>query len=206
VTFYARRERFSRCQTAVGARLSRLPLTANGWTLLGVALGLSTVAALAAGSLLAAGVLYALAGVCDLADGAVARQRGSASPRGAYLDTLADRAVEAAPLFGLLTVPLPALALSAAQWLFLNLFLGLMGTYAKAAATEKGLAEREMAGGGLLEHPERVILLAAGLVAGHLHPALLVWALALLAALGAVSLIQRIRLALRASRRPRGRP
>jgi len=184
VTFYARRERFSRCQTAVGVQLSRLPLTANGWTLLGVALGLSTVAALAAGSLLAAGVLYALAGVCDLADGAV----------------------EAAPLFGLLMVPLPALALSAAQWLFLNLFLGLMGTYAKAAATEKGLAEREMAGGGLLEHPERVILLAAGLVAGHLHPALLVWALALLAALGAVSLIQRIRLALRASRRPRGRP
>jgi archaetidylinositol phosphate synthase len=184
----------------VGSRLARLPLSPGGWTLLALASGLATVPALAAGSLAAAGLLYLLSGFCDLADGAVARQRGRVSRRGAYLDTLADRAVDAAPLFGLLLVPLPPLGMPAHYWLFLYLFLSMMVTYAKAAAREKGLVERELPGAGILERPERCLILSAGLIAGGFEPGLVVYALALLTGLAALSLAQRVHAALAAGR------
>jgi phosphatidylglycerophosphate synthase len=196
VTFYARRECFSRCSAAVGSALDRLPLTPNGWTILGLGAGLATALALAAGRPGLAGAVYLLAGFFDLADGAVARQRGNASKLGAYLDTLADRITDALALLGLLLLPLPRFGVAAHLWIFLYMFLSLMGTYAKAAAREKGLVEQEFRGGGILERPERVLILSAGLVAGSLNPLLLVYVLALLSVLAAVSLVQRVRLVL----------
>ena len=194
MTLYARRERLTRYSEALGALLGRLPLTANGWTLLGLAAGLATAIFLARGRFFAAGLIYLSSGFCDLADGAVARQRGSASELGAYLDTLADRTGEAAALFGLLLADLPPLGLTAPCWIFLYLFLGLMVTYAKAAAREKGLLGEELRGGGILERAERVIILGAGLLLGGLDPAAVSYVLALLTALAAISLLQRVRL------------
>lgn len=205
MALYLHRDSLSWCSRALGVLLVRLPLGANGWTLLGVGAALMSAVALAGGRLATAAFLYAFSGLCDLADGAVARERGSTSPLGAYLDTLADRFAEACALFGLLLVPLPSLGLSAPQWVFLYLFLSLMGTYAKAAAREKGLIERELAGGGWLERPERVIILSAGLLAGSFRPRLLLYVLALLTALAAVSLLQRLRAVL-AEHRHQGQP
>jgi len=194
VTLYSRRERFGRCSAAVGAALGRLPLTANGWTLLGVALALGAALAAGLGRLAASSLLYLLSGGCDLADGAVARERGGASRLGAYLDTLADRVSEAALLFGLLALPLPPLGMAAHYWVFLYLFLSLMVTYAKAAAREKGVIAQELRGGGILERPERVIALSAALLAGSIQRSLLIYGLVLLCLLAAASIIQRLRL------------
>lgn len=205
MALYAHRQRFARLSTALGSALAGLPLSANGWTLLGVGAAVATAFALARGRLLGAALLYGLSGLCDLIDGAVARQRGTASARGAYLDTLADRLSEGAALFGLLLVPLPPLGLEAHHWLFLYLFLSLMVTYAKAAASEKGLVEKEFGGGGWLERPERVIILSAGMLAGGLRLRLVTLTLALLTILAAASLLQRVRLVLAEHARSQGR-
>jgi archaetidylinositol phosphate synthase len=202
VTFYARRDRFASCSAALGTWLTRLPVSANGWTGLGLAAGLLAALAVAGGRLAAGGLLLLFSGFCDLADGAVARERGSASREGAYLDTLADRFSEAAVVFGLLVAPLPPLfGLAASYWLFLYMFLSMMVTYAKAAAREKGLALEELRGGGVLERPERVVILAAGLIIGGTRPMLFVYALATVTLLAALSLAQRVRLAVAESRR-----
>ncbi|MFH0810870.1 MAG: CDP-alcohol phosphatidyltransferase family protein [Pseudomonadota bacterium] len=200
MTLSARRERFSCCSATMGALLSRLPLSANAWTTIGLAAGGAAAALLATGRLTGGGLVFAFSGLCDLADGAVARRRGSASRRGAYFDTLADRFVEAAAVLGLLPLALPPLVVSARYWLFSYMFLSLMVTYAKAAAVEKKLSANELRG-GILEKPERCIILSLGLIAGGRDRRALTWTLALLTTLAAVSLGQRIHRALVEERR-----
>jgi len=46
-------------------------------------------------------------------------------------------------------------------WLLFLLFGSLMVTYAKASAFEKGVIKKELKGGGILEHPDRMILILA---------------------------------------------
>jgi archaetidylinositol phosphate synthase len=154
---YKNRRFFNNLSRKIGKSLSRLQLSANQWTLLSLFLVLITFYFLIKRDFIIATVLLAFTASIDMVDGAVARATKTASIFGAYLDTIIDRVIEFIVIIGLLIIGYPDLIVSMNIWLFLLLFSCLMITYAKSAACEKGLVKREMKGGGLLEHPDRML-------------------------------------------------
>ena len=158
--------------------LSQTGITPNILTVIGLLLNLLTAVILTQGWLLAGGVALLIAGVFDMFDGALARVQDTGSTFGAFFDSTLDRLAEAAVGLGL-------------AWHFMNdgssdrlsLFLvylmivgSLMISYARARAEGLGLDCKV----GLVARPERVIILAIGLLLGPIGTmiALLVLAVA----------------------------
>jgi CDP-diacylglycerol--glycerol-3-phosphate 3-phosphatidyltransferase len=150
----------------VGANLKRTGITADQLTMVGIVMAVGATVAIANGAFQLALLLLFLTAVPDVLDGAVAKASGTASPRGAFFDSVADRLTDAL-LFGgvawylagehpghIAVLPLAVLAAS------------MMISYERAKAESLGFDAR----GGLMERAERVILLALGL----LFPALLI--------------------------------
>ncbi len=84
----------------VGANLRRIGLTADGITALGLGMAVAASIAIANGALRAGVLLLALTGLPYALDGAVAKASGTAGPRGAFFDSVADRASDALLLGG----------------------------------------------------------------------------------------------------------
>jgi len=164
-------------------------------TLLGLVLSTVTAVVLASGSIVAGGVLVVFAGIFDMFDGAMARVRNAATTFGAFLDSTLDRYSESIILGGLFYYALQRPGLHDAlwpfaheqQWMLTSIFVAAVGSllvsYAKARAEGLGLECKT----GLLARPERVVILAIGLLTG-----LTIWALALLAVFSHVTAIERI--------------
>ena len=167
--------------------LVRIGVSANAITVGAFFLNVVVGAAVALGLLAAAGLLYLLFSPLDFLDGTVARLSGKASAFGAFLDSLLDRASEAAVLVGAVywyaSQQQPALAGLAAAALVGSFLV----SYARARAEGLGY-ECEV---GWLQRPERIVLLAAGLLASGLHPAALPLVLAVLALVTALTTLQR---------------
>jgi phosphatidylglycerophosphate synthase len=185
------RHRFNWLSIKIGMVFSRAGLSPNQWTMVTL---IPTMAALyfllTRHFLLSAGAFFAAAFI-DLIDGAVARVMGRSTKLGAYLDTIMDRYVEGIIIFGLLFAGLPGLYIPAEVWLFIYFFGGMMTTYAKAAAKEKGLVQAELKG-GILERAERLLILFAGIILAHYNTLYLTYVIVLLAILANVSALQRI--------------
>jgi CDP-diacylglycerol---glycerol-3-phosphate 3-phosphatidyltransferase len=185
--------------------LARLGITPNTLTLLGLLLSILTALVISQGFLLAGGLLVLFAGIFDMFDGAMARVRNAASTFGAFLDSTLDRYSESIILFGLFYYALQRPGLHDALWPFpyeqpwmiaLIYIAGigsLMVSYAKARAEGLGLECKT----GLLARPERVVILAIGLLTGTV-----MWALVLLAIFSHVTAIERIVHVGRVSREP----
>ena len=170
----------------VGDRLRRLGLTPDAITAAGLALSALTAWLIATGRFGWAVLGIALAGLGDLLDGAVARQSGQVSQRGAFFDSVADRASD-------------ALLLGGAAWYFagtdeprlavLAMAVGALSmtiSYERAKAESLGLQAR----GGLMERAERFVLLGIGLAFDVLAPVL--WVMLLLTAFTAVDRFRRV--------------
>ena len=140
------------------------------------------------------GLAFLISGFLDMVDGAVARYTKKSSVKGAYIDTIMDRYVEFLAFFGLILVPLPFLLLPAYGWVVLCLFGSLMTTYSKAASKEKGIKSIE---GGLLERPERIIILSVGIMLGEINRIFVVCVLILIALFTNITALQRIKKALK---------
>ena len=84
----------------VGQQLKRTGITADHITLLGVAISVGAAVAIGAGALRAGLALLILTALPDLLDGAVAKASGTASKRGAFFDSVADRFTDAMLLGG----------------------------------------------------------------------------------------------------------
>jgi CDP-diacylglycerol--glycerol-3-phosphate 3-phosphatidyltransferase len=137
--------------------------------------------AIANGALRAGLLLLVLTAVPDVLDGAVAKASGSASPRGAFFDSVADRFTDALLLGGvawylattepgrIAVLPLAVLGLS------------MLISYERAKAESLGYDAR----GGLMERAERLIALAFGLLFDSLLIATL-WVMLVLTAITAV--------------------
>jgi phosphatidylglycerophosphate synthase len=197
----------------VALGLGRLGLTPNALTLIGFAI--AVVAAVAAGAQAwqAAGILVLVGGVFDLFDGALARATNTASPLGAFMDSVFDRGGEAIVYLGIivgaLAVDFDEAVLAAAA----AMAAAFMVSYTRSKSEGLGFtAGTGMAAVGLAPREIRIVILAAGLVlAGpgtiHLVPApgatciesciepggmILLGALALIAILATITTIQRI--------------
>lgn len=155
----------------------------NLLTLIGLLFAVAASACIAVDRLLAAGILLLLAGVFDILDGVMARNTGAVTPFGGFFDSVLDRYSDLFVLFGVLLF-------------FLQVndsnFVALTGVtsigvaiipYARARAEAAGVTCKN----GLLERPERIILLTIGLCFDVLRPVIVV-----LAVLTHVTAIQRV--------------
>lgn len=188
---YRNRENFSRLSVKVGVLFAKLGLSPNAWTLLTIIPTLLAFWMLTKEQFLFAAGWFIIAAFIDMVDGAVARVTGRATKFGAYLDTMMDRYVEGIIIFGLLFASLPAVYIPAYAWIFLYFFGGFMTTYAKSAAKEKELVEKELRG-GLLERAERLIILFVGMLLAAYNPLYLTYIIAVLAVLSNITALQRI--------------
>ena len=152
-------------------------------TMLSLALNVLTGWQILAGNWFAAGLLLLGAGLCDVFDGSVARQRGESKRSGAFLDSVLDR-VSDIILFSCLFWALAGKGreLDAALAL-VTLVVSLLVSHIRAEAEAAGMSLSE----GLFQRLERFIALMVGLVVpGTMLPALVV-----LSALGSLTVLQR---------------
>lgn len=158
----------------IGEVLARAGLTPNMVTTIGVLLSLVVAAVIASGNLIVGGILFLIASGFDMLDGAVARAAGTVTKFGGFLDSTLDRYSETIVLFGVLYYLLqtPDAAIGALL-VFAATSGSLLISYARARAEAAGFH----ASVGLLARPERVVILAIGLLFGQILPAL--WILAI---------------------------
>jgi CDP-diacylglycerol--glycerol-3-phosphate 3-phosphatidyltransferase len=171
----------------VGSVLRRTGITADQLTGIGLVVAVATAVAVATGHVLVGFFLLVASAVPDLLDGAVAKASGTASPRGAFFDSVADRASDSLVLGGIAWHlastkgghwPLLALAVLATSTLI---------SYERARAESLGYKAK----GGLMERAERIIALCAALA----FPVLLIpilWVMLVLTSLTAVQRFVRV--------------
>ena len=170
------------------AALSRVGLGPNAVTLLGLAIAGVSAYLIAAGSLLAGGVVLLASGVFDMLDGALARSTGRATRFGALLDSVVDRLSEALVLLGLLVHYTQRGPEWGAALVYAALVGSLMVSYLRARSEGLGIECKV----GLMQRPERVVVLGVGLVVGNWQPAAALAALAAIAALTLFTMCQRL--------------
>ncbi|MEM5812331.1 MAG: CDP-alcohol phosphatidyltransferase family protein [Candidatus Aenigmatarchaeota archaeon] len=195
---YRNRERFAKLSVKVGIVFSKIPLSANQWTLLSLVPVFVALWFLIKEQFLPAAGLFFLSAFIDLVDGSVARVTGTVSKKGAYLDTVVDRYVEGIIILGLLFAGLPDFYLPISVWIFAYFFGAMMTTYVKAAAKEKELIEKELRG-GFLERAERLLILFIGILVASTDKFFLSYTIVVLAVLSNITAIQRIIAATRES-------
>jgi len=182
----------------VGKIFGRLGLSANQWTLIALIFTVITAYFLISSKFGFAFIFFIIAAFLDSVDGAVARFRKEASKLGAYYDTISDRYMEGIIALALLLVALPSFYLPSYFWIALYLFGSMTITYAKAAAKEKLGKEIR---GGLLERPERLILLAIGILLANFNLLYFTYVIVLLAVLCNVTALQRVWIAVKTAKK-----
>ena len=188
------RESFKSLSELTGKIFSKLSLTPNQYTLISLLFVLISFYFLIRVDLVLALIFFLLATILDFIDGAVARFTKKATKKGAYLDTISDRYIEGIILLGFLFLPLPDFLLPAKIWIFLAFFGSLMTTYAKAAAKEKELVERELKK-GLLGRAERIVLIILAIFLGIFNFNWMIYPIIILAIFSNITALQRIFLA-----------
>ena len=133
--------------------------------------------------LVTAAATLLLSGLLDAVDGVLARSSGNASKFGGFLDSVADRYSDALAFSGLVLGGL------CDAWVGLAALVGsLMVSYCRSRAEAEGV---KMAGVGLAERAERMLLLAALSLASYWWLPTLNVGIAVLAALAHLTVVQR---------------
>ncbi len=153
-------------------RLIGTRISPNVLTVVGLALNLGVAAVLGSGRLVLGGFLVLGAGAFDMLDGTLARLSGRTTRFGAFLDSTLDRYSEAIILLGLLVAYLSPPRTPEVLLIFVTLVGSYMISYARARAEGLGL-DCEV---GWLPRPERIFLLALGLIIGQVLPMLIILA------------------------------
>jgi CDP-diacylglycerol--glycerol-3-phosphate 3-phosphatidyltransferase len=182
----------------VGSGLRRTGLSADHLTALGLVIAAACSLAIATGRLGLALVLLIASAVPDLLDGAVAKASGTASPRGAFFDSVADRVSDSLVLGGLGWYLASEHGNHGAMLPFAVLAASTLISYERAKAESLGYSAR----GGLMERAERIIAIAFGLA----FSALLVPILWVMLGLTLVTAVQRFFKVWRQASAPRPRP
>ena len=133
--------------------------------------------------LVAAAVTILLSGLLDAVDGVLARSSRSASRFGGFLDSVSDRYSDALAFSGLILGGL------CDAWAGLAALVGsLMVSYCRSRAEAEGVG---MAGVGLAERAERMLLLAAASLASYWWLPSLNYGVIVIAALAHATVLQR---------------
>ena len=156
----------------------------NVFTIAGMVFAITSSFCIALGFLLFGGIFLVVSGFFDLMDGALARNTGNVTIFGGFLDSVFDRYSDLFIMFGLfIFFTMQGDILYAILTFFASIGIAII-PYAKARAEAAGLKCNT----GILERPERLILLLIGLFV----PFLLSYIVIILSVLTHVTVIQRI--------------
>ena len=155
--------------------LQRLGVTPNMVSFAGFALTIGAAALLATGNLRIGGGLLWVAAMFDMVDGALARVSQNESKFGAFLDSTLDRYSESITFLGLAVY---YANLGDAQAHLLLIFLTLVGSWAVSYTRARAEGLDIECKVGILQRPERLVLLIAALILGLVLPVL--WVLAVM--------------------------
>lgn len=165
--------------------LAQIGVTPNTLTLAGLLVAAASATAFSQGEdyTALAGLLALLSGLLDALDGVLARVSGKATRWGGFLDSVADRASDGLLYSGVLVGGLcdPVVCLVA-------LLASQLVSYSRARAEAEGVP---MAGVGLAERGERILLLGASGIAAHWWPPTLCLAVAATGLLSVFTVLQR---------------
>jgi len=157
--------------------LARAGISPNALTITGFLLNALVAGVLAGGHLFLGGFLVLFAGWFDMLDGALARISGRSTRFGTLLDSTVDRFSEAVLFFGLLIFYLAQGTAVEILLIYSAIVGSIMVSYVRARAEGLGLRSEV----GLFARPERVILLALGLLLSRVSPVVLLVVLWILA-------------------------
>ena len=181
------REQVDRGVQPIGAALVGIGVTADMMTVLGITMSGAAAIAIGSGNLLVGLILMVLTGLPDLLDGAIAKEAGTTSTRGAYFDSVSDRLSDIMLFSGL------AWYLSDTRDGQIHMLpvavmgLAIMISYQRAKAESLGFDAK----GGLMERAERFIALGVGLFLGSFNVDLLLAVLWVMFVLTAITAVQR---------------
>jgi CDP-diacylglycerol--glycerol-3-phosphate 3-phosphatidyltransferase len=151
-------------------------------TLIGLIPAVAAAVAFGKGAVRWGAVLTGVSGLFDLADGLVARMGKKETRFGALLDSSIDRYSEIAIFIGLAVLYRDGMGLIA---VLLALAGSMMVSYTKARA--EGLGAECTS--GMLQRPERMVLVVVG---GLIGPTVLIWILWILAVLSNFTAVERL--------------
>jgi CDP-diacylglycerol--glycerol-3-phosphate 3-phosphatidyltransferase len=177
------RTEVERITIPVGRTLGRSGITADHLTATGLAFASGATVAVATGHLAIGAVLFTAAALPDMLDGAVAKASGTASPRGAFFDSVADRVTDMAILGGIAYFLAGRDGGRAAMLPMAAMAMATLVSYERARAESLGYSAK----GGLMERAERTIAIIAGLA----FPVLLIPVLWMLTALTGLTAVHR---------------
>jgi phosphatidylglycerophosphate synthase len=178
--------------------LISLGVTPNGLTVASWVLILLAAVLLAGGYRVVGALVLLVGGLLDGLDGELARALKTASPFGAFLDSITDHVGDMAVHLGLLWWYVTSGAVLEPVLLFVGLFASMLGSQIRSRAGMVGIDTQAT---GLATRFERFVILLAGLFTGWLT-----LALAALALINTVSAAQRLRQALGAARERHSEP
>lgn len=169
--------------------LLRLGISANWVTATGtVGVCITALVTFTQGNFLLGTFVIGLFTIFDLLDGTMARLSGAASKWGAYVDSVSDRLADGAMLGSIVLYFSMIENYPAALGALFALVFGQVVSYSRARAEGLGLQARV----GVGERAERIIIFLLGtLLAGLGIGLALVIAVWVLAALGAITIVQR---------------
>ena len=160
------------------------PIRPNVLTVIGLLFSLLTFFFTAVlGQLILAGIFLVVSGFFDLLDGAVARTTNMVTRFGGFLDSVLDRYSDLIVMFGISIYFLRRAEMLSSMVAFFAAIGVAIVPYARARAEAASIACRS----GILERPERVILLSIGLFFHVLEPVVFV-----LAVLAHATVFQRV--------------
>jgi CDP-diacylglycerol--glycerol-3-phosphate 3-phosphatidyltransferase len=173
----------SRLGDPVARVLLRAHVRPNQLTIVGLGVSILAACTIAQGRLRVGALLLTLAGLFDFFDGSLARLANSVSAFGAFLDSVVDRYSDLVVLLGAVLYYERAGDTPGVFVTLVTLVGTIMVSYTKARAQSIGVACEI----GLMERPERLIVLIAGATFNLLTAAMVV-----LAVLTNVTALQRI--------------
>lgn len=137
------------------------------YNLLGFAFGAAAGWFFASGRFAMGGWAVLLSGVADAMDGRVARARGLAGPRGAFLDSTIDRFAEVAAFVGL------AVAFRASGGALAVVAAALGGSLLVSYTRARGESQGVLCTAGVMQRAERLLLIGFGAILDGTGSALL---------------------------------
>ena len=152
--------------------ISKLRLTPNTMTLCGLVLNLAAAVIIGFGHLLIGGIVFLLAGLFDMLDGALARYMQKVTRFGAMFDSIVDRLTEGVLFLSFIFVTSLAVWPFSIAWELVLIMLAMIGSFLTSYVRARAEGLNVQCTVGLFTRPERVIILALGLLLSQVFIAL----------------------------------
>jgi len=184
----------------IAKRIAAIGITANMLTIIGLLLGIAAGVCIALGRLKLAGILILIGGSFDMMDGAVARASNKNTPFGALLDSVVDRYSEGAIFLGLAIYFSMGGSMKERVYGLIPTCLGLISAFLVSYVRARAEGLQLDCKVGIMQRPERVILLSAGVLFQNfsiVNISILIVALWVLVIFSHITVLQRVAFVLR---------